>query len=603
MNDVEHRFVVGRLSEDLDWFETHLRNDPQRASAVATTRLSAALVRNVVGPFLDGEKPTPLHIAVVGGAGAGKSTIVNFLIGKNVAEANPQAGYTRHPTAYVTGNDSISWTGHIGFLGPLRRLDRDEPSNFDEDVYKVRRVYDAPENPLGEVVIWDCPDMTTWAAGNYVSRLVEVAGLADLIVYVASDERYNDRVPTEFLELLVRAGKPCLVVLTKMRESQASSLCEHFRNEVYPRVIQQLSTSGPQVSTTSPPVLAVPHLTPEELADPVGKAARYRVAILNQLLVFASQPELARKRVVRNSIEFLKNQVAELLSFARHDVEALNSWSALVASSKADFQERYRSEFLGGENFRKFDEAREKLLNLLELPGGGKFISLVLQTLRTPYRFLRDLVVSLLLRPSSGSVNEKTVLEEGLRAWLENLQAEAVRRAGSHPMWKHLAEGFSGDLRQQAIDRFHLSFRDFQLSSTDEIEAAARMVTVGLENNPAALGTLRGGKLTLELTAIGLGFWAGGLNWPTLIYIPLFVSLAHQGVELIVHQYVEDKRAAVRNTKELAVLQKMATPLADWLTEWPASGGTAYEKLQKVLRRIPEDVTNLANRTEAKISS
>ena len=63
--------------------------------------------------------------------------------------------------------------------------------------------------------------MTTWAASGYVPRLLEVAALADVIVYVASDERYNDEVPTQFLHLLVRAGKAVVVVLTKMAESQA----------------------------------------------------------------------------------------------------------------------------------------------------------------------------------------------------------------------------------------------------------------------------------------------------------------------------------------------------------------------------------------------
>ena len=71
---------------------------------------------------------TPLHVAVVGGAGAGKSTIVNFLVGAAIAEANPQAGYTRHPTAYVTAGRTTGWSGHLGFLGPLRKLEQTQPS-------------------------------------------------------------------------------------------------------------------------------------------------------------------------------------------------------------------------------------------------------------------------------------------------------------------------------------------------------------------------------------------------------------------------------------------------------------------------------------------
>ena len=63
-------------------------------------------------------------------------------------------------------------------------------------------------------------------------RLLEVAGLADVIVYVASDERYNDEVPTQFLHLLLQAGKPVVVCLTKMREADAPALVAHFQKEV-----------------------------------------------------------------------------------------------------------------------------------------------------------------------------------------------------------------------------------------------------------------------------------------------------------------------------------------------------------------------------------
>ena len=39
--------------------------------------------------------------------------------------------------------------------------------------------------------------MTTWAAPGYIPRLLEVCGLTDALVYVASDERYNDEAPTQ----------------------------------------------------------------------------------------------------------------------------------------------------------------------------------------------------------------------------------------------------------------------------------------------------------------------------------------------------------------------------------------------------------------------
>ena len=594
MDDTDHRQLVSLLANDLTWLEEHCRRQPALARETGQLRLAAALVRNVVGPFLDGQGPSPLHIAVVGGAGTGKSTVVNLLIGSVQAEANPQAGYTRHPTAYLIGNAPTTWAGHLGFLGPLQRLTDSRPANLDEDVYQVKRVEKVGLNPLGDVVVWDCPDMTTWAASGYVSRLIEVSGLADVIVYVASDERYNDEVPTQFLHMLIRSGKPVVVVLTKMAESQAATLVEHFEREVLGRL-----PTGPSGKSTVP-VLAVPNLTPAELADPSAKAAKYRIPILNQVLVLAD-PDSARRRSVSSGLQFLTSAGGDLLGAARQDLTAIDDWKALVYSSRTDFDNRYRNEFLNGEGFRRFDEARDRMLDLLELPGAGRGFAVAMWGLRFPYRTVRNLIAKSVVRPVGINVGEQQVLDGAYRAWLDLLRAEAIRRGDTHPLWKHVSQGFAGGLKDAAADRFQTDLRNFQLGSADEIEAAARDVTASLERNPAALAVLRAGNLLLDVSAIGLAIWAGGLNWPTLIYIPLFDSAAHQLVELGARQYVEGKRAAVRSRKMALVSQTISTPMADWLAEWPATGGSAYEKLQGALRRIPETIDRLNHLAEQRL--
>src|SRR5437016_8567690 len=181
------RILTTDLADDLGWLEEHCRRQPQLIARAGELRLAAALVRNVIGPHLQGQPPVPLHVAVVGGAGAGKSTVVNFLCGAGAAEANPQAGFTRHPVAYTHANGPAGCPSQFGFLGPLHRLDQPAPSNVDEDVYQVRKLPVASTDGelLSDFVVWDCPDMTTWAAAGYASRLIEVAGLADVIVYVA----------------------------------------------------------------------------------------------------------------------------------------------------------------------------------------------------------------------------------------------------------------------------------------------------------------------------------------------------------------------------------------------------------------------------------
>jgi hypothetical protein len=191
------------------------------------------------------------------------------------------------------------------------------------------------------------------------------------------------------------------------------------------------------------------------------------------------------------------------------------------------------------------------------------------------------------------NVGEAQVLEDAFRAWMDQLRAEAIRRADSHPLWRHVAAGFNAGLTEAAGDQFHSLLRSYQLSSAEEIEAAARAVTACLEQKPAVLAMLRGGKLVLDLVAIGLAFWAGGLDWPTVIYIFLFVSAAHQVVELFVRQYVEGRRSAIRKRKIATVSQAVSAPMADWLARWPATGGSAYEKLQGALRRVPDTIAQL----------
>src|SRR5882757_8265249 len=234
METAELRSLTGQLADDITWLEQHYRRQPEQADQAGQLRFAAALVRNCIGPFLNGQKPIPLHAAVVGGAGAGKSTVANLLSGSVMAEANPQAGFTRHPIAYTTSTGALDWPSHLGFLGPLQKLSKPSPSNVDADVYQVRRVVGEKDvfTLLDHYVVWDCPDMTTWAAENYVSRLLEIAALADVIVYVASDERYNDEMPTQFLNLVVRAGKAVVVVLTKMREADVEAMLAHFRQEI-----------------------------------------------------------------------------------------------------------------------------------------------------------------------------------------------------------------------------------------------------------------------------------------------------------------------------------------------------------------------------------
>src|SRR5262249_7290720 len=193
------------------------------------------------------------------------------------------------PTPHPRTSGALTGSGPLGFPAPPQPPPHESPASLDADVYQVRRV---PHDPtsfdlLKDFVVWDCPDMTTWAATGYIPRLLEAAGLADVIVYVASDERYNDEQPTQFLKMLLETNKPVVVCLLKMRPEDADAMVAHFQREV-------LAPMG----KAAVGVLPIPFLTPEQLADPARNALKYRIPLLNQVAVLGSPAQAARRRTV-----------------------------------------------------------------------------------------------------------------------------------------------------------------------------------------------------------------------------------------------------------------------------------------------------------------
>ncbi|QDU20119.1 GTPase domain-containing protein [Urbifossiella limnaea] len=597
MQSPDTRAAVGELAADLGWLEDHCRAQPGLADHAGSLRLASALTRNVLGPFLEDQPARPLHVAVVGGAGAGKSTVVNFLCGSVVAEANPQAGFTRHPTAFLPASGA-ALPSTVGFLGPLRRVSESKPADLDEDVYQVRRLQPgAGADALADFVVWDCPDMTTWASSGYVARLMEVAALADVVVYVASDERYNDEVPTQFLHLAVRAGKAVVCVLTKMREADAPAMVEHFRQEVLGRLPPLPGGAQPAVQ-----VVPFPQMPPDVRNDPAGAGAKRRVQLLNQILVQCESVEASRARTVTNAARFLASAGVGLLDVARRDLAEFEAWKGAVQDGRLAFEDRYRNEYLSGEQFRRFDRYRERLVELVELPGAGRVWGNVMWVLRAPYRWGRDTLTRLIVRPEVFNLSEKTVLDAALLGWLDGLRAEALKRAASHPVWKAAARGFDGPLSAEARDRFHHAFRTFELKETDDLETTGRQLVAHLEGNPALLYGLRGGKLAADAAVVGAAVWfTWPPGWVLLLLVPLGVSATHQAAELAARGAAEAARLKVRNHRESLMTETLTAPLAVWLADWPATGGTAFEKLQQVLGRVPQLIRLLEAQVSAKL--
>ncbi len=98
----------------------------------------------------------------------------------------------------------------------------------------------------------------------------------------------------------------------------------------------------------------------------------------------------------------------------------------------------------------------------------------------------------------------------------------------------------------------------------------------------------------MDVGAILAAVVTGGHNWALdIVLVPLAASITQQLVEMLGSQYVDNQRERARERQQALVAQYVSGPLAEWLAQWPATGGSSYERLHLALQRIPKALTLL----------
>jgi hypothetical protein len=130
-------------------------------------------------------------LAVVGGStGAGKSTLVNSLVGRRVTEPGLLRPTTRSPVLVHNPADA-DWFRQDQVLPDLERVDR--PTNDPGALQLVA----ADAVPAGLAIV-DAPDIDSVEAQNR-TLAGQLLAAADLWLFVTSAARYADQVPWDFL--------------------------------------------------------------------------------------------------------------------------------------------------------------------------------------------------------------------------------------------------------------------------------------------------------------------------------------------------------------------------------------------------------------------
>lgn len=177
------------------------------------------------------EPEAPLLAVVGGSTGAGKSTLVNSLVGRRVTEAGVLRPTTRNPVLVCHPEDH-HWFSGMRVLPDLTRVwvtehdPADELMLSAEDSARVLRVETADTLPCG-LALLDAPDIDSLIADNRVLA-AQLICAADIWVMVTTAARYADAVPWHLLRTAKEYDATLVTVLDRVPHQVVSEVSRQY---------------------------------------------------------------------------------------------------------------------------------------------------------------------------------------------------------------------------------------------------------------------------------------------------------------------------------------------------------------------------------------
>ncbi|MFH9667182.1 ATP-binding protein [Streptomyces globisporus] len=233
-------------------------------------------------------------LAVIGGStGAGKSTLVNSLVGCRVSEAGVLRPTTRTPVL-VCHPDDHHWFAGVRVLPQLTRIwlppgQTPDPDGLDdlaargEDGEATLRVETALSLPRG-LAILDAPDIDSLVVRNRVLA-AELICAADVWVMVTTASRYADAVPWHLLRTAKEYDAALVTVLDRVP------------HQVIAEVSRQYAALLTRSGLGDVPRFTIPEL-PESTGGGSGLLPASAVAPLRAWLAHRAQDPAARQQAV-----------------------------------------------------------------------------------------------------------------------------------------------------------------------------------------------------------------------------------------------------------------------------------------------------------------
>lgn len=282
-------------------------------------------------------------LAVVGGStGAGKSTLVNSLVGRRVSEAGVLRPTTRTPVLVCHPEDH-HWFSGMRVLPDLTRVwvpHHQDPADDlllpGEDPARVLRVETADTLPPG-LALLDAPDIDSLVSDNRVLA-AELINAADIWIMVTTAARYADAVPWHML----RTAKEYDVSLV--------TVLDRVPHQVVSEVSRQYGALLTKAGLGDVPRFTVPELP--ESAWGGGLLPGTAVAALRSWLVHQTLDPAARQHVMARTaygiLDSLNSRLPELAGAAAAQYAAALRLTSAVETAYDSEHSRVRGRLQAG---------------------------------------------------------------------------------------------------------------------------------------------------------------------------------------------------------------------------------------------------------------
>lgn len=223
------------LSLDVDPEEIGLHQDGhgsarEATSAAIETASARALIASMARQLDDYILPrsasmdSPLTIVVGGSTGAGKSTLVNTLLGEPLTQSGAIRPTTRHPVLLYRAEDEAALAPDR-FLPTLPRTRVQKGEGLPgADPLVPQALVPVPTAALPRgIALIDAPDIDSVSKENR-ALAKELLSAADLWLFVTTANRYADAVPWELLHAAAARSIAIAVVLNRVPEGDEEAI-------------------------------------------------------------------------------------------------------------------------------------------------------------------------------------------------------------------------------------------------------------------------------------------------------------------------------------------------------------------------------------------